>query len=64
MSTKYSQYKSIPTRIPAIQRDYVQGSDANAEKRDAFVRGILTSLLPVNKSPFPIDFIYGSTSVP
>lgn len=60
MSTKYSQYKSTPTRIPTIQRDYVQGSDANAEKRDAFVRGILTSLLPVNKSLFPIDFIYGS----
>lgn len=60
MSAKYSQYKSTPTRIPTIQRDYVQGSDANAEKRDAFVRGILTSLLPVNKSSFPIDFIYGS----
>lgn len=45
--------------IPPIQRDYVQGSDVNREKRDKFIDAILERLkegIPLN-----LRFIYGSS---
>ncbi len=51
-SDKYS------IRIPLIQRDYVQGLDANDAKRDKFVRCLLSSLCDNRK--LSLDFIYGS----
>ena len=64
---KYNEYNSDKfTYIPTIQRDYVQGADANAEKRNRFLETILSALagLP-DKYGKPIsgkmDFLYGST---
>ncbi len=51
-SDKYS------IRIPLIQRDYVQGLEANKTKRDKFVRCLLSSLCDNKK--LSLDFIYGS----
>lgn len=52
-----SKYK---VNIPSIQRDYVQGADVNAEKRNAFIDSILESLETIGKD-LKLDFIYGST---
>ena len=46
-------------RIPLIQRDYVQGSDTNAAKRDKFLEALLSAL--ETGTPLSLDFIYGST---
>lgn len=47
-------------RIPLIQRDYVQGSDMNAAKRDKFLNALLSAL--ETGTPLSLDFIYGSTN--
>lgn len=47
-------------RIPLIQRDYVQGSDTNAAKRDKFLEALLSAL--ETGTPLSLDFIYGSTN--
>ncbi len=47
-------------RIPLIQRDYVQGSDMNAAKRDKFLDALLLAL--ETGTPLSLDFIYGSTN--
>ena len=44
--------------IPIIQRDYVQGADANATKRDRFITVLLNALK--DKIERHLDFIYGS----
>ena len=43
--------------IPIIQRDYVQGADANAAKRDRFIIVLLNAIRD-NKDRH-LDFIYG-----
>ena len=57
-----SNFKDFTTkyiiRIPMIQRDYVQGLDANAKKRDKFLRNLLSSLR--DGTELPMDFIYGT----
>ena len=45
-------------RIPLIQRDYVQGSDINADKRNKFLNALLSALK--TGAPLSLDFIYGS----
>lgn len=45
--------------IPAIQRDYVQGSAKNREKRNQFLEAIFKTLLSENKQ-LNLDFIYGT----
>lgn len=66
---KYSDYnKSEYSEIPLLQRDYVQGSDCNSEKRDNFLNAIFRSLAGLkdrdgNVYSGRMDFIYGS-SVP
>ena len=52
-----SKYK---VNIPSIQRDYVQGADAYAEKRNAFLETILESLENTGNG-LKLDFIYGSS---
>lgn len=47
-------------RIPLIQRDYVQGSDMNAARRDKFLDALLSAL--ETGTPLSLDFIYGSTN--
>lgn len=60
MQTKYDNFASkYAVEIPMIQRDYVQGADANAEKRNKFLTAIFDALLTGTK--FEIDFIYGSS---
>ncbi len=60
----YTTYiKEYSTDIPIIQRDYVQGSDANAEKREGFLKVILDNLagrLTEEKGGGNLDFIYGT----
>lgn len=63
MLTTYNIYNdSQYTDIPMLQRDYVQGLDANSEKRDPFLRKIFDTLASDNPDePLSVDFIYGST---
>lgn len=52
------------TDLPVIQRDYVQGSDSNSAKRDAFVKMILDSLArhaDADSIDGNLDFIYGTS---
>ena len=64
---RYNEYsKEYVTNIPLLQRDYVQGSDKNAEKRDKFLTYLFDSLakLPDSSGKIPsgqLDFIYGSS---
>lgn len=44
--------------IPKIQRDYVQGSNAQQEKRDEFLAVLLDHL--VSDKEYHLDFIYGT----
>lgn len=44
--------------IPKIQRDYVQGSNAQQEKRDEFLAVLLDHL--VSDTEYHLDFIYGT----
>lgn len=44
--------------IPKIQRDYVQGSNAQQEKRDDFLAVLLDHL--VSDKEYHLDFIYGT----
>ena len=44
--------------IPKIQRDYVQGSNAQQEKRDEFLAVLLDHL--VSGKEYHLDFIYGT----
>ncbi len=50
--------KENKVRIPLIQRDYVQGSDANANKRNKFLDTLLSALK--SGETLLLDFIYGS----
>lgn len=52
--------KTYLINIPEIQRAYVQGADANAQKRDDFIDAIFDSLKNP-KSPLQLDFIYGTS---
>ncbi len=62
MKSRYNTFSATtPVAIPIIQRDYVQGSDANARRRDKFLKAILNALLKPDED-FEIDFIYGSKS--
>ena len=67
---KYSDYnKSEYSEIPLLQRDYVQGSDRNSEKRDNFLNAIFRSLAGLkdrdgNVYSGRMDFIYGSSVPP
>lgn len=45
--------------IPLIQRDYVQGSRLQAEKRDAFIDALYTALTD-DTTICELDFIYGT----
>ncbi len=47
--------------IPIIQRDYVQGSDKQEERRNEFVESLISTLASENKSQ-NLDFIYGRTN--
>lgn len=58
MSENYIEFQTIIT-IPLIQRDYVQGADCNAEKRDAFLNKLFEALL--KGEVLELDFIYGSS---
>lgn len=51
--------KDYNIRIPLIQRDYVQGLDANRQKRDAFLEALLSAL--ADGKSLSLDFIYGTT---
>lgn len=46
-------------RIPMLQRDYVQGADCNADKRNKFINNLLDALH--SNKPIKLDFIYGSS---
>lgn len=65
---KYSDYnKTLISDIPMLQRDYVQGLDINASKRDSFLKSIFSSLAGLpddNGKPYSgkMDFLYGSSS--
>ena len=66
MSTKHTEkYNNFASRngvaIPIIQRDYVQGSDVNFEKRDKFIKKMFNSLM--TGTTCELHFIYGSTDV-
>ena len=63
--TTYNAYiGEYATDIPIIQRDYVQGSDAKAEKRDEFLRMILDGLMESTVAGgMSLDFIYGTAYV-
>lgn len=50
--------KENKVRIPLIQRDYVQGSDTNANKRNKFLDALLSALK--TGETLLLDFIYGS----
>lgn len=52
--------RKYSTKVPLIQRDYVQGANRWEEKRNPFVTTLLTALS--NGKPEPIHFIYGTTS--
>lgn len=45
--------------IPLIQRDYVQGSNMQAEKRDAFIDSLFAALAD-DDTQCELDFIYGT----
>lgn len=47
------------TRIPQIQRDYVQGADRWKGKRDTFIDSLLDAL--ENNRRCLLDFVYGTT---
>ena len=60
MFERYNDFASeYEVAIPIIQRDYVQGADANFEKRDRFLASIFDALL--SNGRLEIDFIYGSS---
>ena len=52
-------FSSNGIEIPLIQRDYVQGSDMQAEKRDAFIDSLFAALADDDKQ-CELDFIYGT----
>lgn len=49
--------KSTGVIIPIIQRDYVQGSNSNQEKRNKFLDAIFAKLK--SGEPMNLDFVYG-----
>lgn len=51
--------KSTGIIIPIIQRDYVQGSNSNQEKRNKFLDAIFAKLK--SRKPMNLDFVYGRT---
>lgn len=58
MATKTNDfYKNNSIKIPIIQRDYVQGSNLWAVKRDEFICSLFDALR--NNNPLLLDFIYG-----
>lgn len=59
MSENYIEFSKQIITIPLIQRDYVQGADCNAEKRDAFLNKLFEALL--KGEVLELDFIYGSS---
>lgn len=52
-------FTSNGIEIPLIQRDYVQGSDQQAEKRDAFTDSLFAALTDTGRQ-CELDFIYGT----
>lgn len=64
-TSTYCEYnRSQYSDIPMIQRDYVQGADINAEKRDKFLNNIFMSLAGLTDNtgkPYSgkMDFLYG-----
>lgn len=59
-------YKDFITKyaltIPEIQRDYVQGSDINKEKRNAFIDNIIEHLENGDERHLDLQFIYGASN--
>lgn len=61
MATKSHDFlEKYHTKVPLIQRDYVQGTDRWEEKRNPFVTTLFSAL--TNGNTEPIHFIYGTTS--
>ena len=54
-----SFYRNNNIEIPLIQRDYVQGSNLQTEKRDAFIDSLYTALIDETTN-CDLDFIYGT----
>lgn len=54
-----SFYRNNNIKIPLIQRDYVQGSNLQAEKRDAFIDSLYAALIDETTN-CDLDFIYGT----
>ena len=54
-----SFYRDNNIEIPLIQRDYVQGSNLQAEKRDAFIDSLYAALIDETTN-CDLDFIYGT----
>lgn len=54
-----SFYQNNNIEIPLIQRDYVQGSNLQAEKRDAFIDSLYAALTDETTN-CDLDFIYGT----
>lgn len=54
-----SFYRNNNIEIPLIQRDYVQGSNLQAEKRDAFIDSLYAALIDETTN-CDLDFIYGT----
>lgn len=58
MATKINDFfKDNSIKIPIIQRDYVQGSNLWAVKRDEFICSLFDAL--INKNTLLLDFVYG-----
>jgi len=64
-STFWTLIKKHGVKIPAIQRDYVQGkvdSDSIAEKRKNFLQAVYSAL--ENRRPLDLTFVYGKIHEP
>ena len=59
MSDNYTDFSKQTVTIPLIQRDYVQGADRNAVKRNAFLDCLFEALR--TDTLLELDFIYGSS---
>mgnify|MGYP002549414334 CR=1 FL=1 len=59
MSDNYTEFSKQTVAIPLIQRDYVQGADRNAVKRNSFLENLFEALR--TDTTLELDFIYGSS---
>lgn len=59
MSDNYTDFSKQTVTIPLIQRDYVQGADRNAVKRNKFLDSLFEALR--TDTTLELDFIYGSS---